>query len=414
DVEVAVKLLTDAQGESQELSHARFKREAKAAAQLKSPHVTLIHDFGVDNGSPYMVMELLDGEDLASVLEREGKLAPTRAAEIMQQVCSGLAVAHEAGIIHRDLKPSNVFLARVGKHEVVKILDFGIAKELGARLVDSARTKSGVVVGSPRYMSPEQTQGAPIDTRSDLWSLGVMAFEMVTGSPPFDGEYMWHIAAAICTRPPPRASDRQPGLVGDFDRFFDRALARKPRDRFVNASELGEAFTAVASGQPMPAPLESAVTSESIAFDPSSSHGPPTRVASITKPSPGAPRGGDTTVRAVEMMTAGHSRGAWRRHLKSIIPIALGITIAAIGWFTRGNDTEDRAAAAPSATAEPQPPPPVVTTAEPTTPRAAAPVASAKTATAPTPKTPPTKRTPPAPSTAPSGTPAKKDNPFGI
>src|SRR5262249_23753605 len=158
----------------------RFEREAKACARLKSPNIIQVHDYGIEDGTPYIVMELLDGEDLGTRLERVGQLHPAAAAPIAFQIARGLRTAHEAGIIHRDLKPGNIFLCRHQDDELAKVLDFGIAKSVGdAQIGDS--TTTGAVVGSPHYMSPEQARAKKeLDARTDLWSFGVILYRALT------------------------------------------------------------------------------------------------------------------------------------------------------------------------------------------------------------------------------------------
>ena len=222
----------------------RFAREAKAAAKIKSPHITQIHDYGVHEGTPYMAMELLEGRDLDDVVIKREELGLDRVSDIVTQLCRGLSLAHEAGVIHRDLKPSNVFLAEVGDQSIVKVLDFGIAKVVQSELGVSKSTESGVLVGSPRYMSPEQATGEPLDGRSDLWSVGVLIYELLTGVSPFDSESLGKVITLICTAdiPPPSHYDRRLGR--HVDRFFERAFERDPDRRFQSAMDLAEAFDA--------------------------------------------------------------------------------------------------------------------------------------------------------------------------
>jgi eukaryotic-like serine/threonine-protein kinase len=160
----------------------------------------------------------------------------------MRQIQKGLGEAHALGIVHRDLKPANIFLATVGDDEVVKILDFGIAKETKGLTVEDDRTKSGTVLGSPHHMSPEQARGGDIDTRSDLWSLGVVFFRVLTGEKPFGGTNMGDIIAKICGDAIPTASSFAPWLGPSVDAFFERALRRNPDLRFQSVREMAEAF----------------------------------------------------------------------------------------------------------------------------------------------------------------------------
>jgi eukaryotic-like serine/threonine-protein kinase len=225
-------------------ARARFAREARSAARLRSPHVVQVLDHGVDEDVPYIVMELLQGEHLGDRLKRERRLHLSAAAAIAAQVGKALGRAHRAGIVHRDLKPANIFLTRLDDEEIVKILDFGIAKT--PRAHDEEATSLGVLMGSPQYMSPEQARGSSsLDHRADLWSLGAILFRAVTGVAAFDGASAIDVIVQICTAPIPVASHAAPDLPPRLDAFFLRALARDPARRFASAHEMIEAFADV-------------------------------------------------------------------------------------------------------------------------------------------------------------------------
>jgi serine/threonine protein kinase len=244
DTAVAIKLMVSSHAASDD-SRARFKREAKAAAQLRSPHIAEVRDYGVEGDAPYLVMELLEGEDLGARLKREGRLSLAAAAQIITPLCKGLRRAHEAGIVHRDLKPANIFLARQDDEVVVKIVDFGLAKAL-AEGPSGGQTESGVILGTPYYMSPEQVRDSKrIDPRSDLWSAGVIAYRCLTGVLPFTGEGLPAVLMSVCTGPIPVPSRIAPDLSPAVDRFFERALARDVSLRFQDAREFGESFAAL-------------------------------------------------------------------------------------------------------------------------------------------------------------------------
>jgi serine/threonine-protein kinase len=258
DAEVAVKLMSPILADTP-TAKSRFEREAKASAQLKSLHICKVQDYGIEGDTPYMVMERLEGEDLGERLARVGRMSAAELSGVVAQVARALTVAHAAGIVHRDLKPSNVFLVREGTSEIVKLLDFGIARELVGQLVDE-RTSSGTVIGSPHHMSPEQAHGQPVDHRSDLWSLGVVAYKALTGHRPFEGEQMTVVMLRIVSTTPAAPSTLVDGLPEGADAFFERALARDPDARFQSASDFAEAFTALASGQRPSAWLEPSTT----------------------------------------------------------------------------------------------------------------------------------------------------------
>ena len=218
---------------------ARFEREAKAAALLHGPNVVEVYDYGVDDGLPYLVMELLDGEDLSRRLGREKRLPILNVVSLVGQVARALRRAHEAGIVHRDLKPGNIFLVERDDDEepLVKVLDFGIARTPRLGFVGET-TKTGTLLGSPRYMSPEQARSPrSVDPRSDLWSVAVIAFRALTGSLPFVADEVAELLVKICTEPAPPPSDFDPDLA-DFDRFFQKAFSRNPDERFQTAREL--------------------------------------------------------------------------------------------------------------------------------------------------------------------------------
>jgi class 3 adenylate cyclase/tRNA A-37 threonylcarbamoyl transferase component Bud32 len=230
-------------------ARSRFEREAMAIAQLQSPHVVQVYDYGVDDGAPYIVMELLEGEDLQTRLSRVGKMTLPMMATILTQAAKALAAAHGAGIVHRDIKPANIFLARADTDEIVKVLDFGVAALVsGPPGPDLHVTRAGGVVGTPHYMSPEQVRGSKsIDLRSDIWSLAVVAYRALAGRLPFEAEAFGELLISICTDPIPPPGRHAPELGPDVDRFFERALARDPGKRFGSVRDMAAAFAELAA-----------------------------------------------------------------------------------------------------------------------------------------------------------------------
>jgi hypothetical protein len=243
--QVAVKLVSANFVRSPEALR-RFDTEAKSAAKLRSRHVPHVFDNGVlDDGTPYLVMELLHGESLAARLGRLGPISLTETVSIVEQCCRALSRAHSLGIVHRDIKPENVYLAHSVDDEayVVKVLDFGIAKVTS--LTDEARssTRTGTLLGTPLYMSPEQARGLrSIDSRTDLYSLGLVTYTMLTGGLPFSGESLGDLLLQICTEPLPRLRAAAPSLPVAMENWFQRACARQPEDRFPSAQALVEAL----------------------------------------------------------------------------------------------------------------------------------------------------------------------------
>jgi serine/threonine-protein kinase len=221
----------------------RFEREAKAAALLatETEFVVRIFDYGVDDGVPFIAMELLAGEDLSARLGRR-RLTPPEAATIGAQIGRALRKAHGRGIVHRDLKPENVFLVSRDDEERVKLLDFGIAKILGPGRVAEITQP----VGTLQYMAPEVLRSRRLDCRADLWSLAVVLYRAVVGVLPFDAENLGDLVLKVCNDPVPRPSSVVPSLGGEIDTFFARALRRDPDERFQDADELTRAFSEAA------------------------------------------------------------------------------------------------------------------------------------------------------------------------
>ena len=241
ETEVAVKVL-HADVALNPAAVERFRREAALAANVKSPHIVQQLDVGVTElGAPYIVMELLNGEDLQVRLERERTLAPADIGEIVRHSCRALEAAHTAGVIHRDIKPGNLFLVENAGAIFVKVLDFGIAKTIEP--LAAALTQEGMSIGTPAYMSPEQLFAKPsIDGRSDLWSLAAVAYEGLTGSVPFAGDSLAALGVSISLGAVPRPSVRAPSLGTAYDAWFMRAFAQNPDDRFPNARAFADAF----------------------------------------------------------------------------------------------------------------------------------------------------------------------------
>jgi len=247
---VAIKVIDEQIAGSPE-ALGRFMREAQSAAALRSPHVVQILDYGTDRGVPYIAMELLEGESLATRLERVGHLPPPEVGRIITEIARAIGKAHELSIVHRDLKPDNVYLCRNDEDEVTKVLDFGIAKaSQGFGVASSSETRTGAILGTPHYMSPEQAEGTKlVDHRTDVWALGVIAFECLVGRRPFDSDALGSLLLAICTRPLPVPSAYGYTLPG-FDAWFAKACARELGERFQSARELAtELRRIVGSGE---------------------------------------------------------------------------------------------------------------------------------------------------------------------
>jgi eukaryotic-like serine/threonine-protein kinase len=219
---------------------ARFAREARALARVNDPHVVTVFDIVVDDGRPFLVMELVDGMPLSELIHREGRIEPARLVSIAEDICSGLAAVHACGIVHRDMKPSNVFLTSSG---AVKIGDFGIASVAS----DVTVTRVGEVFGSAPYVSPEQVTGDPVDARADLYSLGCVMFEMATGRPPFVGNDPAALSYQHAHTNPERADAVVPQVPTSLASTIDRLLAKDPAHRPDSADELRRALEALPS-----------------------------------------------------------------------------------------------------------------------------------------------------------------------
>ncbi len=241
---VALKLVAATQNDGGDTLR-RFLREAQAAAALRSSHVVQVFDQGVEGAAAYIAMELLEGESLGDRLARVKRLSPLETAQIIRDVVRGLGKAHDIGIVHRDLKPHNIFLAQVDGREVVKILDFGIAKLTTDQRNAFLQTNSAGAIGTPAYMSPEQILGdRPLDWRSDLWQLAIIAYECLVGRLPVEANTLGELFMKICSAPMPVPSQSCPVPPG-FDLWFARATQRDPAQRFASAKELADALTTV-------------------------------------------------------------------------------------------------------------------------------------------------------------------------
>jgi serine/threonine protein kinase len=249
DSRCALKLIDDDKAQSAEV-RVRFEREAKVAAQLRGAHVVDVFEHGEWEGTPFIAMEYLDGEDLGTRLDREEVLDGATTYRVAAHVARALARAHAFGIVHRDLKPENVFLVQGDDGEVAKVVDFGIAKHDAYSLRDKT-TKTGSFLGTPYYVSPEQARGKPTDHRSDLWSLAVIVFQCMTGRPPFESEALGELMGLILYEDLPKPSSLRPTLTPEFDAWWEKAAKRDREERFQSAKEFSDAL-AEALGQTAP------------------------------------------------------------------------------------------------------------------------------------------------------------------
>jgi serine/threonine protein kinase len=374
DRRVAIKFLLSEAALNPEVI-ARFAREARAAVKIESEHVARVIDVGaLDSGAPYMVMEYLVGSDLAQRVAEHGALPVEEAVDYVLQACEAIAEAHAAGIVHRDLKPANLFLTRrADGSNFVKVLDFGISKALigpAGSQPDMSLTKTSSVMGSPLYMAPEQMRSTrSVDARADVWALGVILYELLSGKVPFEATTMPELCAMVLTEAPPSLRDQQKNVPAGLSAVIDRCLQKDPAQRFSNLSELANALVDFA-------PSRSRVSAERISrvlraagVETSSLAPPGTQGASQSS------RVGDSTSAA----WSPSSTGSMRRTGKLALGLGLGAALAIAGLVLtvvlRGHGTSPEGAASasvasmaqPKAAAAPAPetPPPAIASAPP-------------------------------------------------
>src|SRR3954469_1684113 len=225
---VAIKMMTGNFADNPDLLK-RFQREAQSAGTLQHRNIVIIYELGTENGHPYMAMEYLSGESLEHIVSTRKRMSLVEKTEIMIQVLEGLQYAHEHGIVHRDIKPGNIMLLKDG---TVKIVDFGIA-----RISDNSMTKTGQIVGTINYMSPEQFNGHVVDGRSDIFSAGVLLYEFLTGVLPFDGAETPSVILKILNEPPPPLKNHLQNYPPELEEVMNRALAKDREERYASAED---------------------------------------------------------------------------------------------------------------------------------------------------------------------------------
>ncbi len=321
---VAIKLMHGKDAANPEL-RSRFDAEARIAAKLRSPHVVQLYDVGVDEatGAPFLAMELLEGETLHDRLSRLGAIPAAEVAHVVSHVSRALTWAHSLGIVHRDLKPANIFLVQNADAALAKVLDFGVAKR-ATQSIQQGRTATGVLLGTPLYMSPEQILSAKdVDHRADLWSLAVIAVQCLTGRLPFDSDNLPGLALQIChgkAAPPSRL-----GVVPQgFDEWFERATRPRPEERFHSATQMSEALRAICVPHGSGAEPAHSVKRATVAAGPATELAPVMAAASVMPLSSTA---------LLPLGTPRHKRGAMVGLLG-----AAAVAVVAAAWLVPGRE----------------------------------------------------------------------------
>jgi eukaryotic-like serine/threonine-protein kinase len=401
DRRVAVKfLLSEAQTNPEVV--ARFARGARAAVKIESEHVARVIDVGeLPNGAPYMVMEYLEGKDLGDVVAERGALPAEEAVNYVLQASEALAEAHTHGIVHRDLKPANLFLTRRADGSMhVKVLDFGISKSATpAGAPDMGLTKTASVMGSPLYMSPEQMRSTrTVDARTDIWALGVILYELISGRLPFEATTMPELCALVLTEEPASLATLQPGLPPALAAAVARCLEKDPNKRFPNVAAFANAIAAfgpkrsIASAERISRVLREAGVDASTFTEPSVAPAAPVVQASTGAEASVAVRPGDSTSSAWSPATTGAERPKPRSRAPFIVAGA-AIVVCGVGgalWF-RGAGVSNESMGSANATNSsaklvtelaPKPPPAPIQTSQPSATAAAPAVEPAATPSA--------------------------------
>jgi serine/threonine-protein kinase len=353
---VAVKVLSRDCADNRELVD-RFFAEARAVNLIRHENIINVLDLAtLPDGRPYITMEYLDGQPLAEVMEQGGQLPLGSLARLVGEVLGALSAAHATGIVHRDLKPDNIFVSPQGR---AKVLDFGIAKLMPELAGGHGPTRTGSLLGTPHYMSPEQANAQPVDARTDIYAMGVILYEGATGNRPFGGSSLFELLRQVLEQPPPPLRPIRPDMPPAYEAVVLRAMAKDPNQRFQSANELADALAAAVQGLPDQAwaPLVGAAGQSSARIGP-----PSVRTPSSTTPQPGpgptpAPGGPAlghaATVGATYTPAPGPAPRAGGGGGKSKAPliavgalVAVGIAVAAVFALSGGDDSKDDTATA--------------------------------------------------------------------
>lgn len=343
--QVAIKVLLPATAKSEE-AITRFLREGRAAARLTSPYAAKVFDNGrLPSGEPYLVMELLSGRDLRTYMASAGRVPLAQAVEWALQAAHALGEAHRLNVIHRDVKPANLFLAETSAGTVVKVVDFGVSKQIDEHASDL--TNTATILGTPRYMAPEQMRSARLaDERCDVWSLGVVLYELTTGESPFRGDTVTALCFDVMERTPLAPSHHAPELPPGFDACIARCLAKDPDERFPTMEALAQALRPFASpattlGLAHAAPASRPSVPPPPASRPSMAPPHPAPAVELVTPRVAAPRSG-----------ASSTSGARRRGAAMGVALGVGALGTALVGSTLLRDARTVADADPRASAE--------------------------------------------------------------
>jgi len=366
---VAVKVLR-AEGLGDPDTMRRFEREARALGKVSSAHVAHVDAFGYHGGGPYLVLERLVGTTLSKVLEARGKLTIAEAVTLAREIALGLEAAHAASVVHRDLKPSNVFLAETSAGPVVKVIDFGVCSMQTEGEVTITRTAA--TVGTPSYMAPEQvTSPRDVDPRADLWSLGVVLYEMLAGEKPFRGASMGAVFAAILSSVPPSIVAKRPDCPPALAALVGRCLERDPSLRPASAAELARALSEL-SGD----------TSLAMTFaGPAATSAPGDTNDTILMPAPPVGIEARPAPTALEVSLSAPSSNA-RSNVARVALVAAALVLVGVGVLAAGRGSSGASSATVATAPAPSAEPPAPSTATPPPPPIVAEVAAKPSATA--------------------------------